>query len=251
MNTEQGADGMAISHILVLDFDGTVCVGDQPVLAYGHQLARQLHDDPRTADVDIEATLRDFLTSPKGSEPAVLADAVDGYAAAQTLGRRHGLTAEQIHRAFQQSRRMLDDGLLETSTPKGLPQFLADLPATVHRVLVTNAPLDGVASQLEKLGVAPVIDHIVTDAHKPAGSPAILTGLLAEAGLAERPESLLSVGDVWTNDLAPALALGCRTAFIDRRRTGVGTPSARGETFEELYAFISSWAATPVLSESH
>jgi FMN phosphatase YigB (HAD superfamily) len=112
----------------------------------------------------------------------------------------------------------------------------------VRVVLVTNAPEQGVESLLGILGLEGLVDQVHGDAGKPAGMGPILEALLDEAGFTATPDRLLSVGDIWVNDLEPASALGCPTALIDRYGTAIGTPTHRAATIVELYPAILAWA---------
>ena len=75
--------------------------------------------------------------------------------------------------------------------------------------------------------------------------PAVLDRLLAEASLP--PDRLLSVGDVWRNDLEPAAAIGAATAFVDRFGRGEGSPTFRARTLEALLPRSSAGGPRDVL----
>jgi FMN phosphatase YigB (HAD superfamily) len=236
------------TRLLVLDFDGTVCIGDGPVLLYGSLLEDRLRARAGHEADTILPALQEYLAvedraALRRERSDDLDDAIDGYAAAQLLARRQGLGPEDMEEAYQASRRALAAaGDVETSAPTGLAEFLQSLPRTVRRVLVTNAPADGIAAQLAHLGLAEGIDEIVPSARKPRGMAPILARLLEETGLEESPQHLLSVGDIWVNDLEPAARLGARTALIDRHGSGTGSPDLRARTFPELFPAIGEWA---------
>lgn len=240
--------------LVVLDFDGTVCLGDDPVLSYARHLDEALaaHDDVVSDGLLLETIAR-FLEGPEvvrsrdddasdlaGALEAIV-DSADGYAAAARLARSQGITPDEMSAAYAASRRELADGELTTWAPEGLAAFLRELPADV--VLVTNATETGVAQQLDHLGLTDVFDEIVTSADKPEGMAGVLERLRAERGLADAPERLLSVGDIWRNDLEPATAQGSATALIERFAAPEARPTFRAATFEELYAPIRGWAA--------
>jgi FMN phosphatase YigB (HAD superfamily) len=242
------------TRLVVLDFDGTVCLGDDPVLSYARHLDAALaaHDDVVSDGLILETIAR-FLEGPDvvrsrdddasdlaGALEAVV-DSADGYAASARLARSQGITADEMSAAYAASRRELADGELTTWAPEGLAAFLRDLPAVV--VLVTNATETGVAQQLDHLGLTGVFDEIVTSAGKPDGMAGVLERLRSERGLAEAPERLLSVGDIWRNDLEPAAAHGSATALIERFAAPEARPTFRAASFEELYTPIAGWAA--------
>ncbi|WP_054011747.1 HAD family hydrolase [Arthrobacter sp. ERGS1:01] len=218
--------------LLILDFDGTVCLGDGPVLAYADAVAHFLPDTATPA-------FRDGLDAFLAHDPAA-AQFKDGYAAVAALAE--GLVdAQALNRAYAQSRQRLAAGQVEISTPPGLADFLAGLAGRAHRMVLTNAPLEGVGESLAALGLAGTIDGIVPDAGKPAGFIHLLPKLLA----GRPPRELMSVGDVWVNDIEPPARHGCATAFIDRFNHRTGDAALREPRFELLYPGITEWAADP------
>ncbi|MBL0885116.1 HAD family hydrolase [Myceligenerans indicum] len=243
---------------LVLDFDGTVCVGDGPVLLYAEEVAR------RTGR-DVTDELRHFLRTgrlPAGdvrspgspSEPAPTADAMplpeDGYQAVVALALATGRGGPQLDRdmlgaAYRASRaRFAQDGA-GTAAPDGLRAFLARLTASgVRVVLVTNSPLVGVSDWLERQGIAPLLDGVVPEAGKPAAMAAVLRGLLSGAD----PGELVSVGDVHANDVAPALAVGAAGAHIDRWTARPGPATWSAPSFTELFEPLAAWSVGEKIS---
>ncbi len=233
--------------VLLLDFDGTVCVGDGPVRAYAEAVVTAVLDAAttdaagaagRSFSDDLRAGLEAYLDS-----AAVAAGSdtpVDGYAAVAALASRHA-TPAQLDAAYTASREALATSGLEVAAPAGLVALLDELGPQVERVLVTNAPARGVTETLARLGLADVLDDVVTEAAKPAGWDRILPAYLA----GRPPQAVLAVGDVWRNDVEPPLAAGCATALIDRFGHRPGPAHAAARTFEELYPAIREWAADP------
>ncbi|GGF35359.1 HAD family hydrolase [Subtercola lobariae] len=265
------------TQVLVLDFDGTVCLGDAPVFAYARLLDEALVAREATSSgrPSVRESVERFLTRAErgsgeaagpSSEPKmggaaetsetpgqhdapalndaleVIANSVDGYEAAERLARSRGITDEQLSVAYTGSREELASGSLETTAPDGLADLLGGLPERTQIVLVTNAPEAGVTQQLRTLGLAECFDEVVTSARKPAGMSGIIERLLAQNGLAEHPDRLLSVGDIWRNDLAPAAAFGCATALIERLEAPDARPTYRAPRIELLYPDIEAWA---------
>lgn len=206
---------------MVLDFDGTVAVGDAPVLAYFRGVAG--------GDAD-EAFAR-WVETGRGYR--------DGYALVADWAAAHRVAEEVRAAAYAASRAALHSGEAAVEAPAGLAELLRDRPAGVRCVLVTNAPVDGIEPVLDRLGLTGLLDAVEGDARKPGGLPAVLERLLGDAGLA--PDRLLSVGDVWRNDLEPAAAIGAATAFVDRFDLGEGSPTFRARTLEELLPDIERW----------
>ncbi|GAA4680617.1 HAD family hydrolase [Frondihabitans cladoniiphilus] len=232
--------------LLVLDFDGTICLGDGPVYSYARRLDEALAArDPEHPAGLVETTLRRFLGEDvEADEMLVQAletviGSPDGYAAAARLAHSRGITNAELSAAYQGSRDELATGSIPTWAPPGLPSFLQSLPDDVLRVLVTNAPEAGIVQQLAHLGLAGLFGELVTSAGKPAGMPTILERLRADHGVAA--DHLLSVGDIWMNDLEPAHRQGSATALIERLPAPEAVPDFRAPTFEDLYEPIGAW----------
>lgn len=220
---------------IVFDFDGTVCIGDAPVWAYAEAVIATALDGGQPADAGIRAQLGAFLDGVPGS-PAY----IDGYAAVAAISADVA-TAEQLQEAYLATRRALADGALSVAAPAGLADFLDGIAGRAERVLVTNAPAEGIAETLAALGLGERFDRIVTDAGKPAGWSAVLPLLTTE-----RPASqLLSVGDIWSNDLSEPLAAGAATALVDRFGHRAGPAHLVAAALEELYPAFEEWLADP------
>lgn len=210
---------MPAARVVVLDFDGTVAVGDEPVLAYFRGVAGGGADDALARWVEHGEGFR------------------DGYALVADWAAAHGVAEEVRAAAYAASRAALHAGEASVTAPPGLADLLRRRPQDVRCVLVTNAPVDGIEPVLERLGLAGLLDEMIGDARKPAGMPEVLGRVLG--GLPA--ERLLAVGDVWRNDLEPAAAVGAATAFIDRFGLGEGTPTFRARTLEDLLPAIEGW----------
>ncbi|PRZ40543.1 FMN phosphatase YigB (HAD superfamily) [Antricoccus suffuscus] len=237
MQNSNSPDGLAAvdpaaASVLVLDFDGTVCLGDGPVWAYANAAFGRINDVRATHQM--RERLTTFLSA--GARAAAYKD---GYFAVADLAAAH-LDADALDAAYAESRQALATLPGDVRAPEGLHDFL-DQFDNVARVLVTNAPYDGVTETLATLGLTDVIDAIIADAKKPAGFRDLLPRLRDG-----RPAShLLSVGDVYDNDIAIPLESGCATAFINRFGHNPGPSHLHGARFEEMYDGIHAWARDP------
>jgi len=218
--------------ILVLDFDGTVCLGDGPVWAYADAILPHL--DERLARHVTDGLLAYLEDHPGAGTYA------DGYGAIAALAGPH-VPAEVLDGAYAASREALAGGDLDIHAPEGLVDLLGRLRPHVRAVVVTNAPSTGLGEALHALGLAGSVDEVIPSAGKPAGSAEVLGKLLAGA----HPGTLLSVGDIWVNDIQPALELGCATAFIDRSGRDLRPAHARGRTIQDLYPALEAWSRAP------
>ncbi|WP_052070958.1 HAD family hydrolase [Rhodococcoides fascians] len=213
--------------ILLLDFDGTVCLGDDPVRAYADAVADGL--DTASAET-LRAGLTAFLETGAG-------EYLDGYSAVQHLSM--GVDAATLAAAYAHSRERLAAGELEVWAPAGLAAFLGRVSAEV--VLATNAPQRGVLETLERLGLTGLMDRVFTDAGKPEKMPELVESLLDT----RPPHLLASVGDIWRNDLDAPHRRGALTAYIDRH--GHPRPEATfcASTFQAMYDELLEWSTDP------
>lgn len=208
-----------MNSILLFDFDGTIALGDGPVLAYAQHVASGLDDDTFLDDI------REVLA-------AVGDDSLDGYDAVRRVAEARGADARLLSTAYLASRAQLGTPAAPITAPDGLIGFLES--ADAERVLVTNAPAIRIAEALEVLGLDGLFDRIVTDARKPKGMAAVLAELPADA-------RVLSIGDIWHNDLAPAHARGHATALIGGFPDADATPTFRAAEFSTLVPQLEAW----------
>lgn len=210
--------------LFVFDFDGTVCLGDSPALAY----AREVEEISGAGGI-VDA-LSAFLADPR-AEPRY-ASCDDPYDVVGIAAWSQGVSDADRSAAYLRSR--ATPAQLEVHTPAGLHDFLDELRSSV--VLVTNAPAQGLDELLEKLGLGGRFSEIVSSADKPAG----MTRYVAPHLAAGRP--VISIGDKWANDLAPVAALGGSTALVDSYGLELPRPADyTARTLPELYAALLAW----------
>ncbi|MAT17069.1 MAG: hypothetical protein CMF56_00680 [Leifsonia sp.] len=212
---------------LILDFDGTLCVGDAPVREYARHAFTNVPDGAARL-----SRLDDFLAHGAGLDAAR-----DGYQAVAALAREAVVPRAALHEAFQRSRADIASWIGEVRAPEGMRELLAELDH-VSRILITNSPAGGLDQVIEGLGLSDVLDQVVTDARKPEG----MSAALDRAGVLASGHALASLGDIWENDHAEIQARGGVTFLIDRHRRGDGAPTRRAATAEELYPAIRDWA---------
>ncbi|WP_407317594.1 HAD family hydrolase [Isoptericola halotolerans] len=213
---------------ILFDFDGTLAVGDGPVLAFARQVAE--HAGPGYLE-RVMATLRDH-------DEGMATQFRDGYDIVGTLARQDGVDPSALQQAYLASRRLLGTPEAPVDAAPGLAQFLEALPRTADVVLATNAPGVGIERLLTTWGVR----ERFTDLHYEVGKPVGLTPIV-QAALADGP--VLAVGDIVENDLAPAAALGAATALVG---PAAATPPAdvtmHARTLDALADDITAWART-------
>jgi FMN phosphatase YigB (HAD superfamily) len=236
--------------LLVVDFDGTVYRGDEPVRRYARRIAAALPAPQAEHYLRVfERYLAEGVAAARQStdtvEAAALREAVDAWGAAHCLARRcFGVGLDVTEEAFRHSRQdMLDPGCeLEVVAP--LVTALTALRGTVRVVLATNSPRPGLEELLERMGVAGAFDDFVPGARKPDGLRRLLRRELGD-GLRDRPWRLFSLGDHYFNDLAPAVEIGAAAGYIDRFGRADGPATVQAPVVERLLPAIHAWVADP------
>lgn len=217
---------------IVLDFDGTIALGAGPLEAFARAVASAA-SDTAFADRAIAAV----AAFERGES-----EARDGYDVVSTLAAQQGVTADALEAAYQSSRALLGSEHAAIAPPRGLADFLTKIGADARVVLATNAPGAGIRPVLEGWHVADLFDAMHFTVGKPDGLVPII-----RAAVAEGP--VLSVGDIFEFDLAPAAQLGAATALVGA--TAERSPAAvtmRGRTIADLYGDIEAWAAVTASS---
>jgi FMN phosphatase YigB (HAD superfamily) len=217
-----------VSTTVIFDFDGTLTVGSAPVDAYAEEVAALVGDQ------DIVAAVGTHMASFEAGNPGF----IDGYDVVRHVAHERGVSDPDLRSAYERSRERLATESVPIAAPGGLAEFLADLLAVADVVLATNAPAIRLPEALEMLGIRGVL----TATHTSVGKPGGLSSIVADAMARGR---VLSVGDVYANDLEPAAALGASTALIGPTwRAFAGKVTMAARTLPELYVPIKTWAGT-------
>jgi len=239
---------------ILFDFDGTVSLGHGPVLAYARAAAASI--GPRASQAFLTAVNVGLQHAPSGRLPGT--DAIDGYDLVRLMSAQYGIEPSALGDAYLASRALLATAESPIVAPTGLAEFLVSAREHASIVLATNAPDIRVAEAIDALGLSGIFDAVYTSVGKPAGLDRVLDEwlLAADPSGDDRPghdlfckdrpgASLLSVGDVWVNDLAPAAARGARTALVGSPDPAA-TPTYRAEHLHELYPAIAAWLESPI-----
>lgn len=233
--------------LLLLDFDGTVAVGHGPVLAYARAASASLAPAARSAfRHEVEAALETVddptPTGRRAGRRTRTTDRVlplDGYDLVRVLAEQHSIGPLALSAAYLASRHALGTDDAPVSAPHGLATLLAEVRTDARVVLATNAPDIRLTETLAVLGLTGLLDAVLTDVGKPGGMGAVLDRFgVRPAGAGTR---VLSVGDVWVNDLAPVAARGHATALISRRPPSEARPTWTVDTMPELYPAVRAW----------
>jgi FMN phosphatase YigB (HAD superfamily) len=225
---------------LMFGFDGTLYVGDLPILAYARRCTEHLAPDAATAMID---GIRFFLEGKTISDRHIdLQGAEDGRQAVEILATALGLTADRIRLADQLARADMAASAFALDVPEGLSELLSEMVG-VHVVVVTNAQGGAVAGVLSALGLAEHVHEVVADAGKPDNMSNIVAATLSRIGATGEPHRLMVIGDRWSDDLADAARIGAVTGLIDRFGRDDGNPTFRARDLTGLIPDIRQWAA--------
>lgn len=217
---------------LLFDFDGTLSLGSGPILAYARAAAAAL--PASDAAVFIDAVLAALDAHPSGRVPG--SGAIDGYDLVRIMSAERGILPESLGAAYLASREHLASPLAPVVAPDGLAAFLVGAKGRANLVVATNAPETRMEAALDILGLGGLFDAVYTSLSKPAGLTAVLDEWMPRG-------PLLSIGDVWANDLAPVHARGALTALVGPpvAETVEVTPTFRADHLHELYPVIEDW----------
>ncbi|THV42581.1 HAD family hydrolase [Glycomyces buryatensis] len=218
--------------ILLFDYDGTVRLGWEHAAHYARLVASELESDDRKAFLDAHTA----FVAGKPTTGSTF-DAFDPDNAVRRLAGDYGIDDKVRQAAYEDTRALMAEGQFNVWAPAGLREMIWGLPRQVEIYLATNAPAESLEPVLDRLGLDGLFDKVIGDANKPDGMPEILDDLLD----GRDPSSLLSIGDIPRNDLAPAVDYGCATAYIDHFGRPWPAADVSVSTIEELYPFIHRW----------
>ena len=213
---------------VIFDFDGTLALGSGPIDAYAASLAEVAGIDG-VADA-VAASRARFAEG----DPTIR----DEYHAVRVAADSLGLDEDTLGRGYRLSRTLLATDRGPIDPVPGLGEFMDRLASVATLVLVTNAPDTRLEEALDFLGVVDVFADVVHSARKPVGIEATVREALTRG-------AVLSVGDMYVNDLAPAAALGADTALVGVTASAPPGPvTMAGASIVDLYVDIEQWAAT-------
>lgn len=134
----------------------------------------------------------------------------DGWWLPFASAKHHGVDNCQP-RYLETKKYMVSDDFTLEAIP-GLREFLLELQKTDNIALMTNSDKEDVLRLLNELHLTGVFSHIISSARKPAYTKRIFEEL---QGLYDLPmERMISIGDNFINEIAPALLLGMKAVYI-------------------------------------
>ncbi len=131
--------------------------------------------------------------------------------------------------------------VVEASFELGLKVVIATNPMFPRRAVEERLAWDGVPVTEFAYDLVTTYDNM----HATKPYLAYYREILDQIGVA--PEAALMVGDDWENDIAPALALGCRAFWISTEPAPAGVNGLIGcGSLQSLYALLTSGALNEV-----
>lgn len=137
----------------------------------------------------------------------------DGWLLPILAGARHGIHAKYMQPSYQKVKEdMVGKDFLLKQTP-GLKEGLRQLKTEGRKlILMTNSEADDVSRLLKKLDLDDVFHERLTMARKPYQTESNLQAIMERFNL--EPGRVVSVGDNFLNEIAPALRLGMKGVYI-------------------------------------
>jgi FMN phosphatase YigB (HAD superfamily) len=224
--------------VLVLDFDGTAYRGDEPIMGYAGAVAARLDPGAGTRMVAMAQQFCATGTVPPG---ATSRQPEDGWDAVGLLATGLGMPPRPLRDAFDRARSDLVAGRYRIEAPGGLAEMLRRCRdgAGCRVVLASNSPQDSVTPVLIRLGLLGEFDAVVAGAGKPDGLLAAAETVAAGVAATD----VLSVGDHYVNDIAPAAAAGAATGYLNPYRLGGRSATFSAPALEQMYPDIRRWCA--------
>lgn len=217
--------------LILFDLDGTLYRGDDPFRYYAGVVSRKMSSkDERAYREAVEAHLSGLEGIVEG----------DNWEAVVMLARGYLGDDPVLKEAFHEVRDFMLSPVCRLEVPAGLRAFLYEWQERAEFVCVSNSQQNSAVPVLEKLGLLPAFEKVFAQARKPEGLTAIAETLLGDNGSGGE---VLSVGDNYLNDIAPALQKGWATAHISPRGYFPGPSTYQGRTMEDVLPGIQHWLA--------
>ena len=234
-----GGDIMRSACAIVWDLDGTLYRGTEALRAYAQALASRLEG---TQAVTFAAYSEAVITRPQTVAPYR-----DLWNALTRAAHECGLSYAEANTVFVEIRRQIIRGTLAVQVPKGVVERITDLDREgLSMAVVTNSDGRSGRALLRSLGLGALVHRMQANAMKPAGfAPAVrrlFPGLLSGA--------ILSVGDNYQNDVAPALDAGMAAVHVHTPGALTGPVTLRVSRLEEALPWIEQWVRSGEVDEA-
>ncbi|WP_196220079.1 HAD family hydrolase [Terrilactibacillus tamarindi] len=137
----------------------------------------------------------------------------DGWSPPVAVAAQYGLSPEIVRAVYHQVKEKMVGEDYKLPITEGLKEGLWRLKkASKTLILMTNSDEADVRRLLDALGLTSCFNYLLTSAKKPFKSTANFKNILERYHLV--PEDVVSVGDNFFNEIAPALRLGMKGVYI-------------------------------------
>lgn len=120
--------------------------------------------------------------------------------------------AKDVYHCYDKTKEYMATEDFKIPEIKGLKKGLASLKNTKKLVLLTNSDRDDVTRLLQLLGLNNLFHLEITDGKKPIETEKHLQRIMKETNVL--PQEIVSIGDNFINEIAPALKLGMHGIYI-------------------------------------
>lgn len=222
---------MSMRGLIIFDFDGTLYRTVEPFKFYADRLADAM---PIAMRDRYRAEVSAYLHGTK----VVLSD--DHWEALKYLAIPFVGDKAPWDQAFADTRLFMKQHVEMLEIPSGLLLFLERVHhQDIVLTCVSNSPSDAVDPLLNDLGLREYFHHVATGAQKPDGLLHMASRLWGGRPV---PDRMLSIGDHYHNDIAPAVRAGWATAHVHPFGYFPGPASIQAVTLEGVLSFAEDWA---------
>lgn len=215
---------------MMFDLDGTLYRGDDPFRYYAQVVSRQMEASDRAVYLDkVEAHL--------GGDPHVI-DA-DTWQAVVRLATPYVGDPEICQQAFVPTRQYMLSPECQMDVAPELKPFLDKVRDRMLLALVSNSAEEAAVPLLQKLDLLEAFDVVRTAVGKPTGLLETADLLVVQHDL--NPLMVMSIGDNYTNDIAPALERGWATVHVSPHGYFPGPSTYQVRQVEDAFPAIWRW----------
>ncbi|GGF15603.1 hypothetical protein GCM10010954_12810 [Halobacillus andaensis] len=136
----------------------------------------------------------------------------DGWWLPFSIAVHHGLSLKDCYESYVQTKDFMVSDQFALTKTRGLKRMLGKWKQDKTLILLTNSESYDVVKLLDELQLNNIFDEIIVSAQKPSLTKKHFTRILQEYELF--PEEVVSVGDNFMNEIAPALILNMKALLI-------------------------------------
>ncbi|WP_052158649.1 HAD family hydrolase [Halobacillus sp. BBL2006] len=143
----------------------------------------------------------------------------DGWWLPYSVAMHYGVATREARKCYTATKNFMSSNQFQLTKTRGLKESLHNWKADKVLILVTNSEAYDVERILKILELEGIFHRIVHSAEKPIRTKAIFQEMLEAYGL--EPEGIVSIGDNFMNEIAPALEMDMKAIFIHKNVASV------------------------------